>query len=134
MSKNTSVLPPLGELELAVLEQLWSCGEAEVVQVHAAVGKQRGITPNTVGSALERLFKKGFVRRYKVSHAFRYEALVDREEFAARRVLHAAGDLQTLAGAGLLSAFVDLVADVDEDALDHLEALIVRKRRSKEAK
>jgi predicted transcriptional regulator len=121
-------LPALGELELELLEHLWRHRESDVTAAHGEIGKRRGITLNTVGSALERLFKKGLVARHKVSHAYRYEARVGREELAARRVLAAAGSMKSLAETGLLSAFVDLVADVDDEALDRLEALIAEKR------
>jgi predicted transcriptional regulator len=125
---RTPRLPRLGELELAVLEYLWSVGEADVIATHAAVGTRRKITVNTVGSALERLFRKQLVERDKVSHAYRYRPALDAEAFAARRVLDAAGGVRTLTRAGLLSAFVDLLADVDEGSLDRLEALIAQKR------
>jgi predicted transcriptional regulator len=128
MPKIPRALPPLGELELEALEHLWRVREADVVATHAAIGKRRKITLNTVGSTLERLFRKGLVQRAKVSHAYRYSAAVARDVFAARRVLDAAGGIKALADAGMLSAFVDLVADVDEDALDRLEALIAQKR------
>jgi predicted transcriptional regulator len=126
--KTQRTLPRLGELELEVLEHLWRSGEAGVTEVHVAIGKRRGITPNTIGSALERLHRKGLTQRQKVSHAFRYRPALARDEFAARRVLMAAGGLQNLASAGLLSAFVDLVADSDEAALERLESLIAQKR------
>lgn len=128
MRKNGAPLPLLGELEHEVLDHLWTVGEADVAETHAAIGKRRGITANTIGSALERLFKKGMVRRDKVSHAYRYHPALDRHEFRARRVLEAAGGKKALAAAGLLSAFVDLVADTDDAALDRLEALIAKKR------
>ena len=121
-------LPHIGELELSVLEYLWDVGEADVLGTHAAIGKQRGIRPNTVGSALERLHRKSLVLRQKVSHAYRYRAKLTRGDFAARRMLDAAGDLNTLCETGLLSAFVDLVADYDEASLDRLEALIEERR------
>jgi predicted transcriptional regulator len=120
-------LPRLGELERGVLEHLWRAGDADVLEVHAAIGRRR-IRPNTVGSALERLYRKGLLTREKVSHAYRYRAAIGPDEFAARRVVEAAGGLTALAGAGLLAAFVDLVADVDAAALDRLEALIAQKR------
>jgi predicted transcriptional regulator len=126
--RQRSALPRLGELEFEVLEFLWRSGEADVIEVHVAVGKRRKITPNTIGSTLERLHRKGLTQRQKVSHAFRYRAALPREEFAARRVLTAAGGLKNLASAGLLSAFVDLVADSDDAALDRLESLIAQKR------
>jgi predicted transcriptional regulator len=126
--KRRTALPRLGELELEVLEHLWRAGEADVTEAHVAIGKRRGIRPNTIGSALERLHRKGLTRREKISHAFRYRPALAPEEFAARRVLTAAGGLKNLASAGLLSAFIDLVADSDEAALDRLESLIAQKR------
>jgi predicted transcriptional regulator len=122
------LLPRLGELELAVLEYLWTEPHADVHQAHAAVGKRRGISPNTVGSALERLYKKRLLTREKVSHAYRYRAALDRETFHAQRVVEAAGGLRSLRKSGVLAAFVELVADSDEAALRELERLIRRKR------
>ncbi len=122
----TKRLPKIGDLEMAVLQHLWTCGEADVQETHEVVGKERGITPNTVGSALERLHRKSLVRRAKLSHAYRYTAQLSEDEFAARRIMDAAHG--PVAEAGLLAAFVDLVADEDEESLDRLEALIAQKR------
>jgi predicted transcriptional regulator len=120
--------PPLGALELAVLEHLWNAGEADVIGTHAAVGARRGISVNTVGSSLERLHRKGLVQRRKVSRAYRYRAALDRDAFRTRRVVDAVGGARALAKSGLLAAFVDLVADTDAAALRQLEQLIARKR------
>ena len=128
MAKTQSTLPRLGDLELAVLEHLWTTKDADVRETHSAVGKRRGISPNTVGSALERLYKKGLVEREKASHAYRYRAAFDRQAFRARKVLDAAGGLRALSKGGLLTAFVDLVADSDEQALVELERLVRIKR------
>src|SRR5262245_29363590 len=125
--------PPLGELELAVLEHLWSAGEADVVETHTAVGSRRGISVNTVGSSLERLHRKGLVERRKVSRAYRYRAALDRDAFRSRRVVDAVGGARALAKSGLLAAFVDLVADTDAAALDRLEQLIARKREERKS-
>lgn len=130
-SKPARPLPQLGELEQAVLEHLWAVREADVAEAHAATGKRRGITLNTVGSALERLFRKGLVARRKVSHAYRYSPRLSREEVAARRVIEAAGGIAALSGTAWLAAFVTLVADTDEAALDRLEALIAEKLAEK---
>lgn len=128
MAKAPAKLPRLGELELAVLEHLWNEDDGNVHETHAAVGQRRGISPNTVGSALERLHKKGLLSRRKVSHAYRYRATIDRETFRARRVIEAAGGLRALGKRGVLAAFVDLVADSDQAALVELERLVRRKR------
>jgi predicted transcriptional regulator len=128
MLRRRNPLPYLGDLELEVLEYLWKVEETDVLGAHGAIGKRRGITPNTIGSTLERLHRKGLVAREKVSHAYRYRPTLAHDGFAARRMLEAAGGSRTLADAGLLSAFVDLVADEDEASLDRLEALIAEKR------
>lgn len=122
-------LPRLGELEQAALEHLWECESASVQGTHEAIGQKRRISANTVGSALERLFRKGLVAREKVSHAYCYRAALTREAFAARRIVDAAGEGSVLSETGLLSAFVSLVAEEDEASLDRLEALIAEKRR-----
>jgi len=128
MVRKPAAIPRLGDLELAVLDHLWTTEEADVVETHAAVGARRGISVNTVGSSLERLHRKGLVSRRKVSHAYRYAASLDRERFRARRAVDAAGGVRALAKDGLLAAFVDLVAETDAAALERLEGLIRKKR------
>lgn len=128
-AKPRSKLPRLGELELAVLDHLWKVQEADVLETHSAVGERRGITVNTVGSALERLFRKGLVSREKVSHAYRYSPTMDRDTFRARKLVDAAGGTKELANEGLLAAFVEVLADTRVEALDDLEALIRLKRK-----
>lgn len=128
MSKRDP-LPPLGALELDVLEHLWSVGEADVAQTHAAVGRLRKNSVNTVGSALERLFRKGLVKRTKVSHAYRYRAALSRESFHARRMVDAVGGVEALGDSGILAAFVDAVAGADGKSLDELSALIAERKK-----
>ncbi len=129
MEKKPTLIPRLGELEFRIIEHLWEVGEADVLQTHASVGVPRKISVNTVGSALERLFRKRLIRREKVSHAFRYQPVMDRDTFMAQRMVEAAGGLRALSQQGLLSAFIDAVTDASEDTLDELERLVHTKRR-----
>jgi predicted transcriptional regulator len=128
-SKKHKRLPELGRLERAVLEHLWRAGEADVIETHRAVGARRGITVNTIGSALERLHRKGLTTRGKVSHAYRYQPKLDRESFVVRQLIDGVGGTRALTSRGLLASFLDLIADTDEAALDELEELIARKRK-----
>jgi predicted transcriptional regulator len=121
-------LPRLGALEELVLEHLWKANEADVRETHEALGRRRGISVNTVGSALERLHRKGLASRRKASHAYRYAPKVGRDVFYARRAVEAVGGLSALADAGLLAAFVDVVGDANARVLDQLEELIASKR------
>ncbi len=123
-SKKHKPWPELGKLERAVLEHLWKVGEADVVETHPV---------NTVGSALDRLYRKGLVTRLKVSHAYRYQPVLDRESFVVRQMVDGVGGLRALASRGLLASFLNLVSDADETALDRLEELIAEKRGRKES-
>jgi BlaI family transcriptional regulator, penicillinase repressor len=126
-------LPKLGPLEEAVLAHLWEAGESDVATAHAAVGAPRGIAANTVGSALERLHRKGLAGRWKLSHAYRYRAALGRDELTVRRVIEAAGGGSALGAPGLLAAFVDVLADTDAATLERLEKLIEAKRAERES-
>ena len=122
--------PVLGELEVAVLEYLWSHAVVDVKDVHRDIGAARGISVSTIQSTLERLFRKKLARRERVSHAYQYEPAVSREEFRARAVAAVAGQLHGAAASGVLAAFVDLAAKADRQNLDRLDAL-VRAARSR---
>jgi predicted transcriptional regulator len=123
------LLPLLGAVEHAVLEHLWVSGQAEVAAIHAAVGTPRAITLNTVGSALERLHRKGLVERWKTGHAYCYRAAVSREVFHADRMVEAAGGAAALADTRLLAAFVDAMATADSSTLAQLESVLRERRR-----
>ena len=121
----------LGSLELEVLQHLWTSGAMEVRAMHLAIGKVREVHANTVQSALERLYRKGLLRRSKQSHAYFYEAKVSREQLAARLVQEALGRVGGAEPSTVLAAFVDLATTEDPGLLDRLEQAI-RDRRTLE--
>ncbi|MBN0002216.1 BlaI/MecI/CopY family transcriptional regulator, partial [Pseudomonas aeruginosa] len=51
---NHSV-PTLGDLEIAVLEDIWRFGPSDTKAVYSRIGQSRSISLNTVQSTLERL-------------------------------------------------------------------------------
>ncbi|MFA9460282.1 BlaI/MecI/CopY family transcriptional regulator [Thiohalorhabdus sp. Cl-TMA] len=119
----------LGELEVAVLEDLWARGADHAKAVHGRLGGQRGISLNTIQSTLERLYRKDLLHRSKEGHAYIYRPALEREELLARLIEGATAPVAGEEGADtLLTAFVDFAAEKDEAALDRLEALIARKR------
>lgn len=121
-------LPALGDLELAVLEDLWSAGAVDAKSVHGRVGVSRAISLNTVQSTLERLHRKGLLRREKVSHAYQYEARLGRHELLGRLIESTAGRVGALGSDVLMSAFVDVASRAGDAQLRQLEALIAARR------
>lgn len=122
--------PYLGELEMAVLEYLWSNGEFDAKGVHAALGNVRGISHNTIQSTLERLFKKKLLTRHKISHAYVYQTAVARDELMGRMINDVVNTISKDNTDGMLAAFVDIAARTDDAHLDRLEQLINEYRSS----
>jgi predicted transcriptional regulator len=121
---------PLGELERAVMEHVWSHGAVDVKDVHRAIGARRKITSNTVQSTLERLFRKGLLDREKVSHAYVYRAALTREAYGAVVVSNVVADVLGPNREAMLSAFVDVTARTGDDALARLEEMIAARRKA----
>ncbi|MBI5546054.1 MAG: BlaI/MecI/CopY family transcriptional regulator [Deltaproteobacteria bacterium] len=123
----------LGSLEERVMEVLWT--RPGPMAVREVCGKLKGDLPlayTTVMTTLDRLFKKGLLKRHKDGSAFVYETAMSRDDYRRRIVestvsglIERSSDLDPV-----LAAFVDAAADVDEDNLKRLEELIAQRRRS----
>lgn len=120
--------PALGPLELAVLEHLWTVGVADVSRVHVTLGRARDVGLNTIGSTLQRLHRKGLVRRSKVARAYHYRCAMTRGAFFAQRMLAVVGGAHALSDSALLVSLVDAIAAADPSVLDRLSSLIAARR------
>jgi predicted transcriptional regulator len=120
-----------GPLEVQVLEAIWRAGGPSTVKTLHDSFPQLAYT--TLMTTLDRLHRKGALRRTKVGRAFAYEPSVSRHDLelqlASRSIegiLGAAGDRSALTP--LLSCFVDAVSERDRELLDDLEKLLNAKR------
>lgn len=124
----------LGDLEMAVMEHVWAAGPADVKAVHAAVGRRRHIAANTVQSTMERLYRKGILRREKISHAYVYAAAQTREQVTADVVSDVVDRLSGGEPDAMLAAFVDVAARAGDSTLARLEKLIAERRHARPGK
>jgi predicted transcriptional regulator len=120
---------PLGELEVAVLDRLWTHGHADVKTMHEAVGAPRRISPNTVHSTLERLVRKGLAGRQKIGRSYQYQAQVSRREWLERSLDRLANEVPGTGSVTLLAAFIDLAERAGDAQLAELERLVQERRR-----
>lgn len=121
--------PPLGNLEVEVLELLWASEPLSAKEAHARVGSARGISLHTVQSALDRLYKKELLAREKVGHAYRYRPLIERESLLAGLISDVFGRFQSDAAASA-AAMLNAAEEMDPETLDWLEKQI-RLRRNR---
>ncbi|MEO6019309.1 MAG: BlaI/MecI/CopY family transcriptional regulator [Knoellia sp.] len=85
---STSTAPRLGDLERALMEQLWDSAAqrpqgASVRDVLEALPEDRGLAYTTVMTVLDRLSKKGLVTRERDGRAWRYTPAGTRESLTA---------------------------------------------------
>ncbi|MEU7872555.1 BlaI/MecI/CopY family transcriptional regulator [Dactylosporangium sp. NPDC049140] len=73
-----------GELEAAVMRQLWAAGGPVTVrQVHTALVETRELAYTTVLTVMEKLHRKGWLQRVRQGRAHVYEAVATREQYGA---------------------------------------------------
>ncbi len=76
---------PEGRLTAAqheIMEVIWEAGEsgATVTEIWAAITQQRNVTRTTVLNQVDRLEKRGWLKRQKHGGVFRYVGALDRAE------------------------------------------------------
>lgn len=105
----------LGDLERSVMERLWtSAAPQSVREVHLALTRDRELAYTTVMTVLDRLAKKGLVRRERNGRAYLYLPAQTREELVAD-VMHTALEGEPADRTAALVAFVSRVS-ADEAA------------------
>jgi predicted transcriptional regulator len=115
----------LGDLQLAIMRELWRRGEASVTDVHAALAEERGLAPTTIATMLKKLEEKGAVTHRAEGRRFIYRPAVS--EAAVRRTM--VGELTERLFRGEVTALVShLLAEHEIDAgeLERLKSAIVR--------
>ena len=120
----------LGPLENAVMEILWSNGDSSVRDV--AEKLERPLAYTTVMTTLDRLYKKGLLRRRKTERAFFYSPSLSRREWEEKRTADfVAGVLANSPRSGelLVSCLIDAVSQQDAALLDEMERKIRMKRK-----
>ena len=70
----------LGEVELEILKILWDRGWCSVLEVSEVLSKPKGYSRTTILTTMQRLHKKGYLRRKREISAYRYEPAKKRSQ------------------------------------------------------
>ena len=78
MAKPKEGLPALSEAQLEIMHVVWDGGEVTVTDVWNVLARRRPVARNTVLTLMDRLEKKGWLRRRADGPAHSYTAAVPR--------------------------------------------------------
>ena len=81
-------MPKFGDLESAIMEQIWRADSALLVR-EVLDGLDRGLAYNTVHTVTEILYRKGWLTKEREGRAFRYGAAAGRDKYVAGLVTEA---------------------------------------------
>jgi predicted transcriptional regulator len=117
----------LGKLEREVMEQVWQGGEINVRELWVAFGHRLAYT--TLMTTLDRLYKKGLLKRRKEGRAFLYSSRISREELERGMTKDVIDGLLGQRARPVLACIVEAVSERDRNLLDELDRLLKEKRR-----
>jgi len=130
--RKTGDASPLGQLESAVMDVIWSrSGPVSVGDVHAALPAEPHIAYTTVKTTMERLADKRILSRAKSGRAYFYQATVSREDLERRIVCRVLDRLVEQFPHAVASFFARPDPGLSEEQLALLAEAIERQRRDR---
>jgi len=117
-----------GELELPVMEILWKKGPMKGRDLHAEIRLEKDIAYTTTLTVLDRLSKKGFIKKARNSGLIIFSPEISQEAYKnaltedlIQKAFEVSPDLA-------VSAFADLLLRMDQEDVDKLERLIQERK------
>ncbi len=83
---DEKLLGDLGDLQRAVMEQVWELGEASVHEVRKKLSRQKKLAYTTILTALQKLEKAGWLEHRREGKTYIYLPTRSREEAGAKSV------------------------------------------------
>jgi predicted transcriptional regulator len=80
MAKSKPRLPALSEAQLEIMKVVWEGGEVTVTDVWSVLGARRQVARNTVLTLMDRLEKKGWLKRRAEGQTHYYSAAAARAD------------------------------------------------------
>lgn len=122
-------LAPLGELETAVMDEVWKRGSVTAREVCDRLTGPQERAYTTIMTTMDRLHRKGLLDRQKDGLAWRYAAALTKPAFTRGLADDLAVKILTEHGDAGLGAFVNAAASIDQGLLEKLRRLIDLKKK-----
>ena len=121
----------LGDLQLAIMREIWAPREATVAQVHDALRQERGLAPTTIATMLKKMEKKGVVEHRTEGRTFVYRPTVS-EHVVTRSMVAALTDRLFSGNVTALVSYLLNEHQIDEQELDELRELVAAADREEQ--
>src|ERR1043166_8113409 len=127
--RQQTSLDRLGELETELMERVWAQKEVTVRALHQEM--QGRLAYTTLMTTLDRLYKKGLLRRRKEGKAYFYSAILSEQQYQESLTQHFFGMVlhDRKNSSAVLSRFVEAVSQTDREMLEQLDEIVKAKRR-----
>ncbi len=116
---------PFGELEEKVMEVLWKKGNGTVREVRESL--KEDLAHTTVMTILDRLYKKGYLKREKEGKGYRYFPVVSKEEFEKILTEKVLVELIKSSPEATIAAFEGAVENLSQEEIEKIKEIIEKK-------
>jgi len=123
-AKSSTDLPDLSRTELQILNVIWKSKEGQSVrEVHEQIIQAFNWAYSTTKTTMDRMVKKGLLRREDFHGVFLYQAEISKPAGLARLISFFMNDLLEMDQSALVSLFGQSKA-LTESEVDELESLL----------
>ncbi|WP_456401327.1 BlaI/MecI/CopY family transcriptional regulator [Persephonella sp.] len=116
---------PLGDLEEKIMDVLWKIGNGTVREVREEL--KEDLAHTTVMTILDRLYKKGLLKRTKEGKSYRYYPLIQKKEFEKKVAEKVITDIIRSQPDTALAAFEGAIDTLSPEEIKKLKKLLEEK-------
>ena len=120
----------LGDIERLVMDILWSRVEVTGREVLEEIQKERPLAFTTILTVMDRLLKKGLIKRKKMGGVFVYAPSISRDEFVKQVSEEVLQGILDISASSAASSFVDILYKTSPDEMDRLSRLIEERKKA----
>lgn len=119
----------LGDLEKSVMDVLWEMGEATGREVLEEIEKERAVAFTTVLTVMDRLLKKGLIKRIKKEGLYVYKATLSKDDFVKQVSEEVLQGILDISASSAAASFLDILYKTSPDEIDRLSKLIEERKK-----
>jgi len=120
----------LGDLEGLVMDILWNRGDVTGREVLEEIEKTRPLALTTILTVMDRLLKKGLIKRKKTGGIFVYAPSISRDDFVRQISEEVMQGIFDISASSAASSFVDILYKTSPGEMDRLSRLIEERKKA----